>query len=132
MLFRSPFGGCLPLLIPFPVLITLFFVFQNTIEFRGVEFLWLPDLSRPDPYFILPLLLGASMFIMQRITMKVAPQNQQQKMIMYFMPAFMVLIFFNLASGLNLYYASQNLASIPQQIQLAKERERHQQQKKRS
>src|SRR5690606_31441000 len=51
----NPFGGCLPLLIPFPVLITLFFVFQATIEFRGVSFLWLPDLSRPDPYYILPI-----------------------------------------------------------------------------
>src|SRR5690606_3475479 len=66
----NPLAGCLPLLIPLPVLFTLFFVFQNTIEFRGVEFLWLPDLSRPDPFFILPLVLGASMFIMQRVTMK--------------------------------------------------------------
>lgn len=127
----NPLAGCLPLLIPLPVLFTLFFVFQNTIEFRGVEFLWLPDLSRPDPFFILPLVLGASMFIMQRVTMKVAPPNQQQKMLLYFMPAFMVLIFANLASGLNLYYAAQNVASIPQQIQLAKERARQQQQQKR-
>ncbi|HEX7117258.1 MAG TPA: membrane protein insertase YidC [Longimicrobiales bacterium] len=123
----NPLGGCLPMLIPFPVLITLFFVFQNTIEFRGAEFLWLPDLSRPDPLYILPILLGVSMFAMQRVTMKVAPPNQQAKMLMYVMPAFMVVLFFNLASGLNLYYAAQNLASIPQQIQLARERQRHQQ-----
>lgn len=123
----NPLGGCLPMLIPFPVLITLFFVFQNTIEFRGVGFLWLPDLSRPDPYFILPILLGASLFVMQRVTMKVAPANPQAKVMMYFMPAFMVLLFFNLASGLNLYYAAQNFASIPQQLQLARERGRQQQ-----
>ena len=124
----SPFGGCLPMLIPFPVLITLFFVFQNTIEFRGVEFLWLPDLSRPDPYHILPLLLGGSMFLMQRISAKATPPNPQMKMMMYFMPAFMTFIFLNFASGLNLYYTAQNLASIPQQIQLTRERQRQQQQ----
>ncbi|MGQ0815684.1 MAG: membrane protein insertase YidC, partial [Gemmatimonadota bacterium] len=51
----NPMGGCLPMLIPFPVLITLFFVFQSSIEFRGVPFLWLPDLSRPDPLYLLPV-----------------------------------------------------------------------------
>lgn len=120
----NPLGGCLPMLIPFPVLITLFFVFQNTIEFRGVEFLWLPDLSRPDPYFVLPIILGVSMFAMQWISAKVTPPNPQMKMMMYFMPAFMVVIFLNLSSGLNLYYAAQNLASIPQQIQITRERQR--------
>ncbi|MGH7464390.1 MAG: membrane protein insertase YidC, partial [Longimicrobiales bacterium] len=54
----NPMGGCLPMLIPLPILITLFFVFQSTIAFRGVEFLWLPDLSRADPLYILPVLLG--------------------------------------------------------------------------
>ncbi|HEX6939248.1 MAG TPA: membrane protein insertase YidC [Longimicrobiales bacterium] len=123
----NPLGGCLPMLIPFPVLFTLFFVFQNTIEFRDVEFLWLPDLSRPDPLYILPILLGVSIFVMQRVTMKVAPANPQAKMLTYVMPAVMVVLFFNLASGLNLYYAAQNVASIPQQLQLARERQRHQQ-----
>lgn len=122
----NPLGGCLPMLIPFPVLITLFFVFQNTIEFRGVEFLWLPDLSRPDPYYVLPVVLGGSMFLMQWISARVTPPNPQMKMLTYFMPIFMVVIFLNLASGLNLYYAAQNLASIPQQIQLARERQRQQ------
>lgn len=122
----NPFGGCLPLLIPFPVLITLFFVFQNTIEFRGVEFLWLPDLSRPDPLYILPFILGGSMFLMQWISSRTAPPNPQMKMMMYFMPAFMVVLFLQFASGLNLYYAAQNLASIPQQIMLNRERRRHQ------
>jgi YidC/Oxa1 family membrane protein insertase len=123
----NPFGGCLPLLIPFPVLITLFFVFQGTIEFRGVPFLWLPDLSRPDPIYILPVVLGASMFAMQWLSMRTAPSvNPQMKMMLWFMPIFMVIIFLNLASGLNLYYASQNLASIPQQLQLVRERRRAQ------
>jgi YidC/Oxa1 family membrane protein insertase len=108
------------------VLITLFFVFQNTIEFRGVEFLWLPDLSRPDPLYILPFLLGASLWGLQYMNMRAAPQdNPQQKMLLWFMPILMVVIFLNFASGLNLYYAASNVASLPQQILIIRERKRH-------
>jgi YidC/Oxa1 family membrane protein insertase len=122
----NPMSGCLPLLIPFPVLITLFFVFQSTIEFRGVEFLWLPDLARADPLYILPVLLGASMFLLQWISMRTATEvPPQMKFMMYFMPIFMVIIFLNLASGLNLYYASMNFASLPQQLQIMRERKRY-------
>jgi YidC/Oxa1 family membrane protein insertase len=121
----NPLGGCIPMLIPWPVLITLFFVFQNTIEFRGVEFLWLPDLSRPDPYYILPFLLGASMWGLQYMNMRAAPQdNPQQKMLLWFMPAILVVIFINFASGLNLYYAASNVASLPQQMLIIRERKR--------
>ena len=122
----NPMGGCLPMLIPMPVLITLFFVFQSTIEFRGVSFLWLPDLSRADPLYILPIVLGLTMFAQQLISMKTMPPNPQMKFMMYFMPLFMVIIFFNLASGLNLYYAAQNLPGFIQQMQLTKERVRYQ------
>jgi YidC/Oxa1 family membrane protein insertase len=126
----NPFGGCLPLLIPFPLLIALFFVFQSTIEFRGVEFLWLPDLSRADPLYILPVLLGASMFLLQWISMRTATEvPAQMKFMMYFMPLFMVIIFLNLASGLNLYYASMNFASLPQQLLIMRERKRHMEKK---
>lgn len=119
----NPFGGCLPMLIPYPVLITLFFVFQGTIEFRGVDFLWLPDLSRPDPLYILPIVLGASMFAMQWLTARsTKTQNPQMKMMMWIMPGVMVVIFFNLAAGLNLYYAASNVASIPRQFQIMRER----------
>lgn len=121
----NPLGGCLPMLIPFPVLITLFFVFQNTIEFRGVEFLWLPDLSRPDPIYLLPVILGLSMFVLQWISLRSTPQtNPQMKMMLWFMPIFMVVIFLNLASGLNLYYAASNVATVPQQLFIMKERKR--------
>jgi YidC/Oxa1 family membrane protein insertase len=123
----NPLGGCLPMLIPFPVLLTLYFVFQGTIEFRGVPFLWLPDLSRADPYYILPIILGASMFALQWLSMRSTPNpNQQMKMMTYFMPLFMTMIFLKLASGLNLYYASSNLASIPQQLQIMRERKQFQ------
>jgi len=123
----NPLGGCLPMLLPWPVLIALFFVFQNTIGLRGVSFLWLPDLSAPDPYYILPLFLGVSMFLLQWVSMKSMPQtNQQMKMMMYFMPIMMVFIFFQLASGLNLYYATANIATLPQQIMIAGERKKAQ------
>jgi YidC/Oxa1 family membrane protein insertase len=123
----NPLGGCLPMLLPWPVLIALFFVFQNTIQLRGVSFLWLPDLSAPDPLFILPAFLGISMFLLQWVSMKsMAQVNQQMKMMMYFMPIMMVFIFFQLASGLNLYYATANIATLPQQIWIARERKRAQ------
>ena len=123
----NPLGGCLPMLLPWPVLIALFFVFQNTIELRGVPFLWLPDLSAPDPYYILPVFLGISMFLLQWVSMKSMTQtNQQMKMMMYFMPIMMVFIFFQLASGLNLYYSVANIATLPQQLWIAGERKKAQ------
>jgi YidC/Oxa1 family membrane protein insertase len=125
----NPMGGCLPMLIPFPVLITLFFVFQSTIQFRGVPFLWLPDLSRPDPFYILPVLLGVTMLVQQWLSMKTSPPNPQMKFMLWFMPAFMMMIFFNLASGLNLYYSAQNIPGFFQQLQLTRERERYQREK---
>ena len=121
----NPMGGCLPLLIPFPVLITLFFVFQATIEFRGEPWLWLPDLSRPDPLYIIPVLMGASMFVLQWLSMRSARDvNPQMKFMMWFMPIFMVVIFLKFASGLNLYYTAMNIASIPQQLLISRERAR--------
>jgi YidC/Oxa1 family membrane protein insertase len=118
----NPFGGCLPMLLPMPVLLALFFVFANTIAFRGVPFLWLPDLSRPDPYRIIPLLMGLSMFGLSKVGQIGVPANPQTKMMLYFMPMFMTVLFLNFASGLNLYYAAQNLFSIPQQYLIAKRR----------
>ena len=120
----NPLAGCLPMLVPFPVLITLFFVFRNTIQLRGESFLWLPNLAAADPLYILPVLLGLSMFLMQFITVRSMPEpNPQMKMMMWIMPIMMAAIFFRFASGLNLYYATANLATIPQQILIAKERQ---------
>ena len=118
----NPFGGCLPMLLPWPVLLALFFVFANTIVFRGVPFLWLPDLSRSDPYRIIPILLGVSMFALSKVGQIGVPPNPQTKMMVYFMPIMMTVLFLNFASGLNLYYAAQNLFSIPQQYLIAKKR----------
>ena len=121
----SPFtalSGCLPMLIPMPVLFALFFVFQNTIEFRGVPFLWLLDISVRDPLFILPVLMGISMYLLSWIGMRNAPPNPQAKMMSYMFPVMMTFILANMASGLNLYYTAQNMASLPQQWLLARER----------
>jgi YidC/Oxa1 family membrane protein insertase len=121
----SPFAGltgCLPALLPMPILFALFFVFQNTIEFRGVSFLWLHDISIKDPYYILPLLMGASMYVLSWIGMRNAPPNPQAKMMGYMFPVMMTVVLLNLASGLNLYYTAQNVAALPQQWLLAKER----------
>lgn len=121
----SPFAGltgCLPALLPMPILFALFFVFQNTIEFRGVPFMWLHDISIKDPFYILPLLMGASMYLLSWIGMRNAPPNPQAKMMGYMFPVMMTVVLINMASGLNLYYTAQNIAALPQQWMLARER----------
>lgn len=118
----SAFSGCLPMLIPMPVFFALFFVFQNTIEFRGVPFLWLHDISLHDPFYILPIVMGLSMLLISWIGMRNAPPNPQAKMMMYMMPAMFVLLLFNTAAGLSIYYLTQNIASLPQQWLISNER----------
>ncbi|MDE2782725.1 MAG: membrane protein insertase YidC [Gemmatimonadota bacterium] len=124
----NPLAGCLPMMIPMPVLIALFFVFQNTIEMRGVPFMWLPDLSAPDPFYILPVFMGASLYLTQLLTMRISGSagNPQMKMMLYMMPILLTVLFWRFPSGLNLYYATMNLASIPQQILIGRERKRMQ------
>ena len=118
----SPMLGCVPMLLPMPVLFALYFVFQNTIEFRGVSFLWLPDISLRDPFYIIPIVMGASMFVLSWIGMRASPPNPQAKVMSYMMPAMFTVMFLNFASGLNLYYAAQNIAALPQQWVLSRER----------
>lgn len=121
----SPFSalsGCLPALIPMPVFFALFFVFQNTIEFRGVPFLWLADISLKDPFFILPVVTGASMFVLSWIGMRNMPKNPQATMMLYLMPGMFTMFLLSTASGLSIYYLVQQLAAIPQQWMIANER----------
>ncbi|MBA3855008.1 MAG: hypothetical protein C0503_11365, partial [Gemmatimonas sp.] len=115
-------SGCLPMLLPMPILIALFFVFQNTIEFRGVSFLWLSDISLKDPFYILPLAMGASMYALSWLGMRNVPPNPQTKMMAVLMPVMMTVLLINFASGLNLYYTVQNLAALPQQWLISNER----------
>jgi YidC/Oxa1 family membrane protein insertase len=127
---RIPFGYVLLIpaifilisLNPPTVLFALFFVFQNTIEFRGVEFLWLADISQKDPFYILPVVMGGSMFLLSWIGMRNAPPNPQAKIMLYALPLMMMFFLFNFAAGLNLYYAAQNIAALPQQWLIANER----------
>jgi YidC/Oxa1 family membrane protein insertase len=118
----TPVLGCLPMLLPMPILFALYFVFQNTIELRGVSFMWLPDLSLKDPLYITPLFMGVSMYALSWIGMKGVPPSPQAKMMLYVMPVMFTVLFWNFASGLNLYYAVQNIAALPQQWLLARER----------
>jgi YidC/Oxa1 family membrane protein insertase len=118
----SPIIGCLPMLIPLPILYCLLFVLQNTIAFRGVSFLWLHDISLKDPYYILPLIMGASSYLVSWIGMRNSPPNPQAKMMTYVFPAMMTFLLANYSAGLNLYYAVQNVATLPQQWFLSNER----------
>lgn len=118
----SPLAGCLPMLLPMPILFALYFVFESTIELRGVPFLWMPDLSLRDPLYILPLAMGVSMFALSWVGLKAAPQNPQAKMMSYAMPVMMTVLFLRFPAGLNLYYAVQNMAALPQQWVIARER----------
>ncbi|HEV8148767.1 MAG TPA: YidC/Oxa1 family insertase periplasmic-domain containing protein, partial [Gemmatimonadales bacterium] len=120
----NPLGGCWPMLLPIPILFALFFVFQNTIELRGAHFLWLPDLARPDPRYVIPVLMGVSMLALSWIGQRGMPPNPQTKMMVYVMPAMMTFLFLRFASGLNLYYTVMNVASLPQQWMLSRERQR--------
>jgi YidC/Oxa1 family membrane protein insertase len=120
----NPFGGCWPMLIPMPILLALFFVFQNTIELRGAPFLWITDLSMRDPLFIIPVLMGLSMYLVSKIGQMGMESTPQTKTMLYMMPVMMTVLFFNFPAGLNLYYAVQNVASIPQQWIIAKERQK--------
>ncbi len=118
----NPFGGCLPLMLPFPVLLALFFVFSNAIELRGTPFLWLPDLSLKDPLYVVPFVMGASMYALSKLSQLGMPANPQAKMMTIVMPVMMTVFFLNFASGVNLYYAVSNLVSLPQQYLINKAR----------
>ncbi len=122
----NPLGGCIPMILQMPLLIALFTVFRSTIQLRQAPFIWwITDLSRPDtiallpfsvPLYgntvnILPLFMGITMFIQQKISMK----DPKQKAMVYMMPIFMTLLFNSFPSGLNLYYALFNLFSIIQE-----------------
>jgi len=105
--------GCLPLLITMPFLIAFYRVLQVSIELRGAHFLWIPDLSQRDPLFITPLLMGASMFVMQRMTP--TSMDPAQARMMMIMPVVLMAMFFAAPAGLNLYWLASNLCSIIQQ-----------------
>ena len=124
----NPLGGCLPLLLQMPLLFALFQVFRSTIELRNAPFIfWINDLSGPDIVYnlpfslpiygdhiaVLPLIMGITMFLQQK--MMPTQASGQQKFMSYFMTGFFILLFNNFPSGLNLYYTLFNVFTILQQ-----------------
>ena len=105
--------GCLPLLLTMPFLIAFYRVLQVSIELRGARFLWIPDLSQKDPLFLTPVLMGVSMFVMQKM-MPTAMDPAQQR-IMMIMPVVLSVMFLWAPAGLNLYWLASNVCSIVQQ-----------------
>jgi len=105
----NPLSGCLPLLPQMPLFFALFTVFKTTIEFRGASFaFWITDLSVKDPYYILPVIMVATMFVQQKLTMT-DPKN---KMMIYLMPLFFGWLFMNFPAGLVLYWTGFNILSL--------------------
>ncbi|MDI6703691.1 MAG: membrane protein insertase YidC [bacterium] len=112
---QSLTGGCLPMFLQLPILFALFTTFRTAIELRGSPFIfWLKDLSMQDPYYILPILMGVSMYIQQRIMTPVQADPKQPNMAI-FMTTFFTFICFGFPSGLILYWLVQNILTIGQQ-----------------
>jgi YidC/Oxa1 family membrane protein insertase len=112
----NPMGGCFPMLIQLPILYAFYRVFMVSVEMRGASWLWVTDLSRPEhlPIHILPVVMIASQFFMQKMMPQPGTDPAQQKMTM-FMPLIFGLMFYNFASGLVLYYLTSNLVNMAQQ-----------------
>jgi YidC/Oxa1 family membrane protein insertase len=105
--------GCLPLLLTMPFLIAFYRVLTVSVELRGASYLWIPDLAQKDPLFLTPVLMGVSMFVMQKMTPSTLDPAQQR--IMMLMPLMLTGMFLWAPAGLNLYWLTSNLWSIAQQ-----------------
>lgn len=118
----NPLGGCLPILVQIPVFIALYWVLLESVEMRQAPFvLWLDNLSAPDPYFILPLIMGVSMFVQQKLNP--APPDPLQAKIMMSLPFVFTVFFAFFPSGLVLYWTVNNLLSIAQQWKITRDLE---------
>lgn len=112
----NPMGGCLPMIVQMPIFLALYWVFVESVELRHAPFmLWINDLSAQDPYYVLPILFGISMFLMQRLTPMQVTDPMQQK-IMMFMPVAFSVFFLWFPSGLVLYWFVSNLISLAQML----------------
>ncbi|MFH6811718.1 membrane protein insertase YidC [Escherichia coli] len=111
----NPLGGCFPLLIQMPIFLALYYMLMGSVELRQAPFaLWIHDLSAQDPYYILPILMGVTMFFIQKMSPTTVTDPMQQK-IMTFMPVIFTVFFLWFPSGLVLYYIVSNLVTIIQQ-----------------
>jgi YidC/Oxa1 family membrane protein insertase len=112
----NPVGSCLPMLVQFPILIAFYRMLQGSIELRHAPWIgWVHDLSAKDPYYILPIAMVISSYLMTKMTPMPTTTDPTQQKMMLLMPVFMGFIFFNLSSGLNLYYFTSNLGNVAQQ-----------------
>ncbi|MGB7190868.1 MAG: membrane protein insertase YidC [Acidobacteriaceae bacterium] len=109
------FGGCLPMLISYPLLYAFYEVLENVIELRHAHWLWLSDLSAPDPLYLLPVFVIVSMFLMQYMTPSPGMDPKQQKMMAFAMPAVFGFMMLHYGAGLSLYWAGSNFISVGQQ-----------------
>ncbi|GAA3550054.1 membrane protein insertase YidC [Zobellella aerophila] len=111
----NPLGGCLPILVQMPIFISLYWVLMESVELRHAPFfLWIDDLSVRDPYFVLPILMGASMFVIQKMSPTTVTDPMQQK-VMQFMPIIFTFFFLWFPAGLTLYWLVSNVVTIAQQ-----------------
>ena len=111
----NPLGGCLPLLLQMPIFFAIYRVLYNAIELKGAAWIgWITDLSIMDPYFVLPILMGASMFVQQHITPTSFTDPMQEKVFKY-LPVIFTIFFITFPSGLVLYWLVNNIFSIAQQ-----------------
>ncbi|QLB20929.1 membrane protein insertase YidC [Vespertiliibacter pulmonis] len=111
----NPMGGCLPIVLQMPIFIALYWTFMEAVELRHAPFFgWIHDLSAQDPYYILPLLMGGSMFLLQKMSPTPVADPMQQK-VMTFMPVLFTAFFLWFPSGLVLYWLTSNLITITQQ-----------------
>lgn len=113
----NPLGGCLPVVVQIPVFIALYWVLLSSVEMRNAPWiLWIKDLSVPDPYFILPVIMAVSMFVQTRLNP--TPPDPLQAKIMMWMPIVFSVMFFFFPAGLVLYWVVNNILSIAQQWQI--------------
>ncbi|MFZ8927740.1 MAG: membrane protein insertase YidC [Gammaproteobacteria bacterium] len=120
----NPFGGCMPMLLQMPVFLGIFWVLNESVELRQATFiLWYDDLSKMDPYFLLPLLMGAAMFVQQLLTPMQTADPAQAKMLK-FMPVIFTVFFLWFPAGLVLYYTANSVLSILQQWVITKQVEK--------
>lgn len=119
----NPMGGCLPILVQIPVFIALYWVLLGSVELRHAPFmLWIDDLSTPDPYYVLPILMGITMIIQTKLNP--TPPDPMQARIMMIMPIVFSVFFFFFPAGLVLYWLVNNILSIAQQWQINRSTER--------
>jgi len=121
----NPMGGCLPMLLQIPVFFALYRVFLNAVELQGAPWaLWIKDLSAQDPYFVLPVLMGISMWFQQKVTPNSVTDPMQQK-IFQWLPVVMTMFFLTFPAGLVLYWLVNNVFTIAQQYVINSAYEKH-------